>query len=65
MSNFYFTGKRICPGKTIAYIELFQYFVSIMQRFQVLPESEKMPDLEGIFGLTLEPKKQSLRFILR
>lgn len=59
-------GKRLCIGKTVALIELFQYFVSIMQRFQVLPVSEsRMPDLEGFPGLTYQPKRQPLRFVPR
>lgn len=59
-------GKRICPGKTVALIELFQYFVGIMQKFRVLPISETSPpDLEGTLGLTLQPKRQPLRFIRR
>lgn len=59
-------GKRVCIGKTVALIELFHYFVSITQRFHVLPASDNsMPDLEGFPGLTFQPKRQQLRFVPR
>ncbi|NP_001310108.1 cytochrome P450 2J6-like [Tetranychus urticae] len=38
-------GKRICPGATLALIELFLYLVSIVQNFQVsVPKRTKISD---------------------
>jgi len=59
-------GKRKCIGETIAYIETFLYFVSVMQKFSILPpEGVKSPNLNGYCGLTLHPPKQKLRYIVR
>ncbi|XP_025015986.1 cytochrome P450 2J6-like [Tetranychus urticae] len=38
-------GKRICPGATLALMELFLYLVSILQNFQVsAPEGDNISD---------------------
>lgn len=59
-------GKRLCIGETVAYIELFLYFVGVMKRFQILPASEDTtPDLKGSLGLTLQPSREQLRFVPR
>lgn len=50
-------GKRVCLGEALARMELFLLMTSLIQRFQFLPESdESVFDLEGILGLTYQPK---------
>ncbi|CAL1262445.1 unnamed protein product [Larinioides sclopetarius] len=55
-------GKRSCPGKSLAEIEVFLYLVSILQKFEVHPAPGKQVELEGEFGLSLQPKKQEICF---
>lgn len=58
-------GKRACPGEPLAKVEVFMYFVSILQKFHVkLPEGST-PDFEGEFGATLTPKLQNLIYTIR
>ncbi|GFY69207.1 vitamin D 25-hydroxylase [Trichonephila inaurata madagascariensis] len=53
-------GKRSCPGESYARTEVFLYFTSIFQKFNVsLPEG-KEPDFEGQLGIGLAPKPQEL-----
>ncbi|XP_011433384.3 cytochrome P450 2B19-like [Magallana gigas] len=50
-------GKRVCLGEALARMELFLLMTSLIQRFQFLPVSdESVFDLEGILGLTYQPK---------
>ncbi|GBN17586.1 Cytochrome P450 2J2 [Araneus ventricosus] len=56
-------GKRACPGETMAYMEIFLYFVSILQKFDVrFPEGYK-PTFEGILTITYKPPSSKIRFI--
>ncbi|GIY18586.1 cytochrome P450 18a1 [Caerostris darwini] len=58
-------GKRSCPGKTFAEIEIFLYLVSILQKFEIyVPQGQEI-DFEGQLGITLQPKRQDLRLKLR
>ena len=51
-------GKRVCPGETLARMELFLFFVGIMQTFSVRLEDPKA-DVEaiakGVSGITRVP----------
>ncbi|GIX68765.1 cytochrome P450 2J6 [Caerostris extrusa] len=58
-------GRRICPGEMIAMMEIFQYFLSIMQRFDILPLENNPPNLEGINGGTFHAVEQKLRYVPR
>lgn len=50
-------GNRVCLGEALARMELFLLMTSLIQRFQFLPASdESVFDLEGILGLTYQPK---------
>lgn len=50
-------GIRGCPGKTLAELELFLFVSRLFRDFQVEPvKGEKLPSLDGEFGLTLCPK---------
>ncbi|GBO01449.1 Cytochrome P450 2J2 [Araneus ventricosus] len=55
-------GKRSCPGKSLAEIEVFLYLVAILQKFEVHPPPGKQVDLEGELGISLQPKKQEICF---
>ncbi|GBN92085.1 Cytochrome P450 2J2 [Araneus ventricosus] len=55
-------GKRSCPGKSLAEIEVFLYLVAILQKFEVQPPPGKQIDLEGQIGISLQPKKQEICF---
>ncbi|GIY18588.1 cytochrome P450 18a1 [Caerostris darwini] len=58
-------GKRSCPGKTFAEIEIFLYLTAILQKFEIyVPQGQKI-DFEGQLGISLQPKKQDLRLRLR
>ncbi|GBN86522.1 Vitamin D 25-hydroxylase, partial [Araneus ventricosus] len=55
-------GKRSCPGESLARIEVFLYFVAILQKFEVLPPPGKQVDLEGELGISFQPKIQEICF---
>ncbi|XP_035205341.1 cytochrome P450 2J5-like [Stegodyphus dumicola] len=57
-------GKRNCPGEMVALITLLHYFTTIMQKFSVLPERDKV-EYGTILGLTHQPTDVKLRFIPR
>ncbi|GFR15027.1 cytochrome P450 1A2 [Trichonephila clavata] len=58
-------GKRSCPGKTLAEIEIFLYLVAILQKFEISAPLGKEIDLEGELGLAFQPKRQDLCLKLR
>ncbi|GFT21009.1 cytochrome P450 2A9 [Nephila pilipes] len=58
-------GKRSCPGKTLAEIEVFLYLVAILQKFEVSKPPGKELDLEGELGVSLQPIRQELCLKLR
>ena len=56
-------GPRTCMGESLARNELFLFFCSIMQRFNVsLPEQF---DVNANIGVTFAPKSQNMIFTLR
>uniref|UniRef100_A0A6B0VDT0 Cytochrome n=1 Tax=Ixodes ricinus TaxID=34613 RepID=A0A6B0VDT0_IXORI len=56
-------GKRSCPGKVIANLEVFIYFTTLLQHFNVEPPPNG-PKLvvDEVFGLAVRPKPQGLVF---
>lgn len=59
-------GHRICPGKSIAKMELFHFLTAIVQDFEILPESSgRMPSLDSRLGITRVPVENKLRFLPR
>ncbi|XP_022091223.1 cytochrome P450 2U1-like [Acanthaster planci] len=50
-------GRRICMGEALARMEMFLFFVNLLQRFTFsLPAGNPTPSLEGIAGITLGPQ---------
>lgn len=53
-------GKRACPGEPLAKIEIFLYFVAILQKFNIRMPAGKLADFEGELGISLVPKLQEI-----
>ncbi|KFM67322.1 Cytochrome P450 2J2, partial [Stegodyphus mimosarum] len=56
-------GKRACPGETMAYMEVFLYFVSILQKFDITLPDDKKPTFDAKLGITYKLNPHKLRFI--
>lgn len=50
------SGKRVCPGESFAYLQLFLYLVSFLQQFEITAEPGKDVSLEGIHHFLFLPK---------
>ncbi|XP_052428452.1 steroid 17-alpha-hydroxylase/17,20 lyase [Carassius gibelio] len=51
-------GIRVCLGEALAKMELFLFLSWILQRFTLgMPTGQPLPDLQGKFGVVLQPKK--------
>ncbi|XP_067338604.1 cytochrome P450 2K1-like isoform X2 [Channa argus] len=56
-------GRRICPGESLARMELFIFFTTLLQRFRFTPPpgvSEDDLDLTPYVGFTLSPSPHKL-----
>ena len=54
-SVFFFAGKRVCPGESLARMEIFLFSVTLIQRFK-FKMADNRPSLLGSMGITLIPK---------
>nr|QOV04251.1 cytochrome P450 392E7 [Tetranychus urticae] len=57
-------GKRVCPGESLAYLQLFLYLVSFLQQFEISAEPGKDVSLEGVH-LFLKKQKSLPNFIFK
>ncbi|UYV66920.1 hypothetical protein LAZ67_4003333 [Cordylochernes scorpioides] len=48
-------GKRACLGEQFAIVELFLYFTSILQKFEICAPPGYEPDMNGQIGVVNEP----------
>jgi cytochrome P450 family 2 subfamily J len=58
-------GKRVCPGEPMAMMELFLYFTSIIQKFQVVFPAGYKPTFEAAMGGTYRLEPYTIRFLSR
>ncbi|XP_022095957.1 cytochrome P450 2U1-like [Acanthaster planci] len=59
-------GRRGCMGESLGKMELFSFFVSLLQHFRVeTPPGEAPPTTEGVLDFTRNPKPFKVRFVPR
>lgn len=59
-------GKRVCPGATLANMELFLFLSCMVQRFRFVPsEPGKLPSLAPVLGMTACPVSFEVRALER
>uniref|UniRef100_A0A3Q1BAR8 Uncharacterized protein n=1 Tax=Amphiprion ocellaris TaxID=80972 RepID=A0A3Q1BAR8_AMPOC len=58
-------GKRLCPGESLAKMELFLFFTSFMQHFTFSMPAGVKPVMDFLFGITLSPKEYEICAISR
>ncbi|XP_064626186.1 cytochrome P450 2U1-like [Lineus longissimus] len=60
------SGRRQCPGESLAKMEVFLVMTSLLQKFYFsIPEGDEKPALEGVFGMNLSPQPFHLCASLR
>ncbi|XP_046583343.1 cytochrome P450 2J6-like [Haliotis rubra] len=58
-------GRRVCPGESMARMELFLFLTTMIQRFKFVPVNGEKPPMEGTLGLSYSPKEFKLNIIPR
>uniref|UniRef100_A0A4W4E2N9 Steroid 21-hydroxylase n=1 Tax=Electrophorus electricus TaxID=8005 RepID=A0A4W4E2N9_ELEEL len=54
-------GPRVCVGESLARIELFLFVSSLLQQFHFsVPPGASLPDLQGRYGVVLQPLRYSV-----
>ncbi|XP_029284837.1 cytochrome P450 2J2-like [Cottoperca gobio] len=53
-------GKRLCPGESLAKMELFLFFTSFMQHFTFSMPAGVKPVMDFQFGVTLAPRSYEI-----
>lgn len=67
-NSFFLAGRRVCLGLSLARMELFLFFTSLLQRFRFTPPpgvSEDELDLTPVVGFTLSPPAYELCAVSR
>ncbi|GIX83792.1 cytochrome P450 18a1 [Caerostris darwini] len=66
-SNFmpFSLGKRVCPGESMAYMEMFLYFTSILQKFDIAFPDGMKPTFEAKLTITYRLEPYMIRFLSR
>ena len=60
----YGAGARRCSGESVAEVQLFLFFTTLMHQLHVLPSDPKMA-LHGVFDHLLRPKPFTLTVLER
>lgn len=59
-------GKRMCPGRLLAFMGIFQYFAALMQNFTICPkEGAQNAEYDELLRLTYQAVNVELRFVPR
>ncbi|KAG8174232.1 hypothetical protein JTE90_016583 [Oedothorax gibbosus] len=58
-------GKRVCPGEPMAIMEMFIYFTSILQKFQVVFPNGYKPTFQAAMKATYRLDPYKVRFLAR
>ena len=59
-------GKRECPGKSLAKMELFLFFATLIHQYSFFPSKEGTPDLNNVsYPLTRTPKPFKVKVVRR
>ncbi|XP_046374587.2 cytochrome P450 2U1-like [Haliotis rufescens] len=58
-------GRRVCPGESLARMELFLFLVAMIQKFQFLPDDGPLTPLKGILGITNAAPTFTIRAVPR
>ncbi|OQV22189.1 Cytochrome P450 2J6 [Hypsibius exemplaris] len=56
-------GKRICPGESLAKVQIFSIFTTVLQNFRLSLVGQ--PDFEPINGITLDTKDHHMTAVAR
>lgn len=60
----YIKGRRKCLGETLAQMELYLFFSTLLHEFDVcLPDGDELPSMDGQVGITLTP--QSFKVVMK
>ncbi|GFT37915.1 cytochrome P450 2J2 [Nephila pilipes] len=56
-------GKRACPGESMAYLEMFLYFTSMLQKFDIVFPPGVKPTFEAKLAINYRLEPYKVRFI--
>ncbi|KAF8786753.1 Cytochrome P450 2J2 like protein [Argiope bruennichi] len=56
-------GKRVCPGESMAYMEIFLYFSSLLQNFDIVFPEGTEPTFNAKLNITYRPDHFLVKFV--